>query len=135
MATAGNIAFGVVATLNSQTIGEVTNLGGIEMTADTVEMTSHDSADRYREFVQGLRDAGEITIEGNHVPADAGQAEIMTQFNADAAVPATIVFADGSDWSASVIVTAYKPADSPVDDKLAFTTTWKVTGKPTWSPT
>ena len=135
MATDGNIAFGVALTLDSETVGEVTNLGGIELTADTVEMTSHDSTSRYREYIQGLRDGGEITIEGNHVPGDAGQAKILAVFNADDAETATIVFADDSDWSASVIVTAYKPADSPVDDKLAFSATLKVTGVPTFTPT
>lgn len=133
MATSGNIAFGVALTIDSDDIGEITNLGGIELTADTVEMTSHDSTDRYREFLQGLRDGGEFTVEGNHLPADTGQVEIMTQFEEDSSCTATCTFADASNWSASVIVTAYKPADSPVDDKLGFTATFKVTGKPTWS--
>jgi predicted secreted protein len=135
MGTAGNRAFGVAITLDSATIGEVTNLNGIELTADTIEMTSHDSTSRYREYIQGLRDGGEFSIEGNHVPADAGQAKILEVFGEDDPVTATIIFADASDWSASVIVTAYKPADSPIDDKLAFSTTFKVTGVPTFTPT
>ncbi len=133
MSTAGSIAYGVTLALNGVVIGEITNIGGIELTADSVEMTSHDSANRYREYLQGLRDGGEITVEGNAVPADTGQAEIYTQFNLDAVCVAVLTFADGSNWTAQVIVTAFKPADAPVDGKLAFTATFKVTGKPVWA--
>lgn len=133
MATSGSIAYGVTLTLNSQTIGEITNIGGIELTADSVEMTSHDSANKYREYLQGLRDGGEITVEGNAVPADLGQAEINTQFNASSAVAAVLTFPDASNWTAQVIVTQWKPSDAPVDGKLAFSATFKVTGKPTWA--
>lgn len=132
MATSGSIAYGATLTLDTAAIGEITNIGGIELTADTVEMTSHDSADRYREFLQGLRDGGEITIEGNHDPVDAGQVEIMTQFELDAPSEAVFTMADGSSWTADTIVTAYKPGDAPVDGKIAFSATLKITGKPVY---
>jgi predicted secreted protein len=132
MATAGSIAYGAALTLDSDTIGEITNIDGIELTADSVEMTSHDSADRYREYIQGLRDGGSITMSGNGLPTDVGQVEIYTQFNSDAAVEAVLTFADDSNWTADVIVTNFKPADAPVDGKIEFTATFKVTGKPVW---
>jgi predicted secreted protein len=132
MATSGSIAFGVALTLNSEPIAEITNLNGIELSADSVEMTSHDSTDRYREYIQGLRRGGTFDIEGNSLPTDTGQAEITTQFNADAAVSAVITFPNDSNWTADVIVTSYKPADAPVDGALRFTATFQVTGKPVW---
>jgi predicted secreted protein len=132
MATSGSIAFGVTLTLDSETIAEITNLNGIELSADSVEMTSHDSTDRYREYIQGLRQGGTFDIEGISLPTDTGQAEIYTQFNADAAVAAVITFPDDSNWTAQVIVTGFKPADAPVDGPLKFTATFQVTGKPAW---
>lgn len=132
MATSGSIAFGVALTLNAETIAEITNLNGIELSADSVEMTSHDSEDRYREYIQGLRQGGTFDITGNSLPTDTGQAEIYTQFNADAAVEAVITFPDDSNWTADVIVENWQPADAPVDGKLEFSATFRVTGKPTW---
>lgn len=130
--TEGSIAYGATLTLATSAIGEITNIGGIELTADTVEMTNHDSEDRYREFLQGLRDGGSFTVEGNHVGDDVGQVAIMTQFHEDAPAAAVFTMADGASWTADVIVTAYKPGDAPVDDKIAFSATFKVTGKPVY---
>ena len=130
--TDGSIAYGATLTLATDTIREITNIGGIELTADTVEMTNHQSTDRYREFLQGLRDGGEFSVEGNHIAADAGQVAIMTQFHAATPAAAVFTMADGANWTADVIVTAYSPGDAPVDGAIQFTATFKVTGKPTY---
>ena len=50
--------------LGSTTISEVTSISAPNLTADTIDVTTHGSTGRYREFIQGLRDGGEITIEG-----------------------------------------------------------------------
>lgn len=42
-----------------------------EETADEHEVTTLDAADRYKEFILGMIDPGEITVEINHVPNSA----------------------------------------------------------------
>jgi hypothetical protein len=62
MATSAKSAFGTTLKKGATAIAELISIGGPTISADTIEATSHDSPDGYREFLQGLRDAGEITI-------------------------------------------------------------------------
>lgn len=138
MATAGDRAFATVLTYTTgaKVVGEITSISGPELTADTIEMTNHStSTSRFREFIQGLRDGGTMTLTGNHVPADTGQVQIPAHFAAGDAEAMTIVFPDGSQWAFSAICTAYKPSDAPVDGKLEFTASFKITGVPTFTGT
>lgn len=135
------IAFGAVLeyveTGTNVPIGELTNIGGIGLTADTIEVTSHDSTSRFREFLQGIRDGGEISIEGNHVPSDDGQAAMYTHFNGDGdggGLEAMIItFPDASNWTFNAIVTNYQAGDAPYDGKLGFSATLKISGVPNFS--
>ena len=131
MATAGEIAFGVIATFTTgpKVIGEITSMNGIELTADEVDITNHESTNRFKEVVQGLRDSGEFSVVGNHVPADAGQAQLYANYLAGVAEAITIVFPDESNWTANVFVKAYKPSDGPIEGKLEFSATLRVTGQ------
>jgi predicted secreted protein len=65
-------------------IAEITKLGGLDMKRDTIDYTSHDSANGYREKGPGLRDAGDVTFEGNWIPANATHNEttgLVESFN------------------------------------------------------
>lgn len=139
MATSGDRAFGTImryvpwssaATL----ISEMGSYGSPERTADTIEMTSHDSTDRFREFLQGLRDGGEATLSGNAVPTDAGQAAILAHFNSATDVQRLeIAFPDGAATNFDALCTAVQPVtDADVESKLEFSATLKVTGEPEW---
>lgn len=136
MATSGDRAFAtiLVYTTGPKTVGEITNMSAPELTADTIEMTSHDSADRFREFIQGLRDGGEVTISGNSVPADTGQAQILTHFDANASQEMKITFPDAANWTFDAVCTAAAPVtDADIEGKLEFSGTFKITGKPTFA--
>jgi len=136
MATSGNRAFAttLIYTTGSKTIGELTSIGGIELTADTIEMTSHQSTSHYREFIQGMIDGGEVAFAGVAVPGDSGQAQVYTHFAAGTAQELTITFPDSSNWVFDGIVTSYKAVNSAeLEGKLEFTGTFKVTGVPAFS--
>ena len=60
---------GTVPTL----IGGLTSIGGIEITADTADVTTLDSVGGYREFKGTFKDAGEVPIEGFFDHTAAGQ--------------------------------------------------------------
>ena len=74
----GLSAYGTIFTLGSTgttgIIGNLTNISGPGITADTIDVTSHDSTGGYRQFIAGLIDGGEISLEGNLVTAAAGNA-------------------------------------------------------------
>jgi predicted secreted protein len=111
-------------------IAELTTITGLEVTADEIDVTSHESADGFREYVGGLRDAGSVSIEGNFI-GDASQEALLTLLKSGDISDMTIVFPDSTaTWTFKGFVTAFS-TDAPMEDKLSFSATIKVTGVPT----
>lgn len=132
----GDRAFGttLVYSTGSKTVGELTSISGIELTADTIDMTSHQSTDRYREYIQGLRDGGEVTVTGVAYPSDTGQAQVLTHYAAGDSQELVMTFPDSSNWTFDGIVTSYHPVTSAdIDGKLEFSATFKIDGKPVFA--
>ena len=130
--------FGTLLNWDGVDLAELTNISGPTESMAAIDVSSHDSVDAYREFVAGLRDGGEISIEGNLITTDAtGQIAMHTDFQAGE-LKAWIIKAPG--WIVSSheypqidgngFVTAFEPS-FPMDDKMSFTATIKVSGKPT----
>lgn len=116
-------------------VAEVTSITPPNMTRDAVDATHTASPDGWREFIPGLKDAGEVTIEFNFVPGSPSTQLLVDAFNADEPVECQITFPDGSPatvWSFEAIVTGLE-FEAPVDDKMTGTATFKITGKPTLS--
>lgn len=117
-------------------IAQVTNISGPGLTAETLDFTSHDSTAGWREFGQGLKDGGEITLDLNFDPAAAthknASGGLLYDFEAGTATTYALVFPDSATtvWSFSAIVTGFEPA-APMDGKLSASATLKVSGQPT----
>lgn len=110
-------------------VAEVTNITWPGYTRDAVDATNMASPNEFREFIPGLMDAGEVTIEMNFIPSasDVILAALTTgvgQFKIAAASGVNIVF--------SAIVTAFTP-QAPLEDKMSASATFKITGKPVWA--
>lgn len=130
--TSGFFAFGTTLKWNGEALAELLSIGGPSISIDTIDMTSHDSADTFRDFVAGLRDGGDVSIEGNFIPGDtAGQRAFITDLKAGTKREVIITgpTAAAFTWTFDAIATAYEPS-YPFDGKLGFTATLKVTGKP-----
>lgn len=127
----GKSAFGVVLTVGA-VVAELTSISGPSISMDTIDVSSHDSADRAREFVAGMIDGGEVSIEGNLTNTNAS-ALLALMAAGTTTEGATIVF-PGTPALATVtfdcLVTAVS-TDAPYDDKASFSATLKVTGLPT----
>ena len=137
MATAAESGFGTLFNWDGEDIAELTSISGPTETLDTIDVTSHDSPDSYREFIAGLRNGGDITIEGNLITSDTnGQMAMHTDFQAGSVKAWKIKFPD---WVATTheypeidgtgLVTAMS-MNFPYDDKISFSATIKVAGKP-----
>jgi predicted secreted protein len=123
-------ANGATFKLGSTTVAEVTSISGIDLSADSIDVTTHGSTSRYREFIQGLRDGGEISIEGNYTTASSSL--IVTQLNTSATVTAVITLPttpSTTAFTATVITTGFS-TEAPVDGVIPFTATFKVSGVP-----
>lgn len=110
------------------TIANVTSVKGPEMERDTYDVTAHDSTDGWKEFVGGLKDAGEVTLDINYDPSVHD--DLVADF--DDAVPRDyqLVFPGTLGmWELTMFMTGFS-VEAPVDDKLSAEVKFKVTAKP-----
>ncbi len=139
MTTSAIIGKGAVFARAGNAIAELTAINGIDVTRGSVEATSHDSASGYQEFIPGLKDGGEISLEGNFIAGDTnGQIALFnTDMESDALVAYTITFptAITATFSFNGFVTKAPGIGLPIGDKIPFAATIKVSGKPTLSVT
>lgn len=117
------------------TIGEVTNIKGPSEKASQLDATSFDST--AMEYIAGLSDAGEITIDMNFVGSDAQQQGLRTdlrngtlrnfklKLNDHATTPTTVTFA--------AIVTAAPELSGSVNQVMKASATLRISGSATWS--
>lgn len=110
-------------------MAEVSAIDGPSKARETIDVTTLDSANGYREFIGDLRDAGTVSLTMNFLRANYDLLE--EDFNSDTNQDYAIVLAD-SDRTAltfSGLVTEL-PLSASVGDKLTANVTIKVDGKP-----
>lgn len=114
------------------TIANVTNIKGPDRKRETIDVTAHDSADGWMEFIGGLKDGGEIQLDLNYDPEEATH-DLDGDFDDDAPRNYRVVILPGTidewTWTIKGIMTNLGD-EFPYDDKMARTITIKVTGKP-----
>jgi predicted secreted protein len=127
-------AFGTLLKKGTNTIAELTSIKGIALAADTIDVTTMDDAtEGYRKYVQGIRDAGEVEVEGFAKFDDAtGQMALLTDFNAGTAGTYSIVFPAGDKWEFTGIVVGFEH-EASMEDGIGFSAKLKVSGKPTFT--
>jgi len=114
-------------------IGNLTSIGGIEITADTIDVTTLSSDGGYREFIGAFKDAGEVTLEGYFDPeSSSNQAEFQDALDAGTPDDYVIEFptTPSAKWEFKGVVTGFKVGDAEVDGTITFGATIKVSGKP-----
>jgi predicted secreted protein len=115
------------------TVAEIVDtISGPSLTADQVEATHMESPDGYREYISGLKDGEEVTFTCNYLPTNQSQLGLLA------------IFESGSRRTWRRVLPMFSPPvtqefranvtgfnyDTPVDDKMTFEVTLKVTGKP-----
>lgn len=112
------------------TVAGLTSIGGLELSADTIDVTTLDSDGAYREFIAGFKDAGELSLEG-YLKLDEGQQGLYDLFESGDVEDFTILFPDNmGSWEFKGVVTGFGTS-ADLEDPLAFSATIKVSGKPT----
>lgn len=94
---------------------------------DIVDATHMQSPNATREFIIGLTDPGECSLEMNFIPGGNGDAKIQAIRAARVPVKCRITFSNAAKWTFDAILTGYEPA-APNEDKMTATVTFKVTG-------
>lgn len=115
------------------TVAELSEIGGLSLSADTIDVTSLDSDGGYKEFIGGFKDAGDVSLSGFlNVTTGKGQKELYDLFESGEITEFSIVFPASlkASWKFNGIVTAFETSVA-LEDPLSFSGTIKVSGKPT----
>lgn len=79
-------------------IAEVYNIKAPSLSRDTIDVTHHESTAGWREFIGGLPNAGEVTLDVNFLPANATQTAQTTNLSSSSPFNTyRIVFSDLAD--------------------------------------
>lgn len=111
-------------------IAKCKSISGPSFEADEIDVTTHDSAGGFREFIRGLVDPGEISAECVFDPTDASHAEVdgvIADLLSGTIFGYRIQWVDaGRELQFSAFVKSF-PITSPVDAELTATVTLRVT--------
>lgn len=113
-------------------VGGLTEIGGIELSADTLDTTTLDSDGGYKEFIGGFKDAGEVSLSGYlDISSANGQKKMYDAFESGTVQDFSIDFPEsiGANWTFKGVVTGFSTSAS-LEDLISFGATIKVSGKP-----
>ena len=135
MVSSGFAAKGTLLTFYNQPVLELTNIGIPVATADDVDITNHDSAFDYEEFVPGILRGGDFEVEGNYLPTDDGQKDILDALQARTYKTCQIIGPAGKyTFTFSAYPKKFAPT-APVEGKTSVSIGFKVSGKSTLTAT
>jgi len=129
-------ALGTKLKVNSKVVGGLTTINGIEVTADSVDLTALDNTSGYREKEPGFKDAGEVTASGFMDGTDAGQTELYSLLASGEVVPCEIAFPAkiGKSWTFQAGVTRFSTG-AELEGGVTFEISLAVSGAPTLAAT
>jgi|GEM_PF-3008336 len=111
-------------------IEEVFSVSGVGKTNDLVDVTNFDSPTGTKEYIAGLADGSEISVEANYIPSATHQAVVMTAVDSGATRLCRLRYTGSSPekrFSFSGVCIGYEITPSPdSQNQIAFT--FKVTG-------
>lgn len=131
-------SFGAALYRDGHLIGEVTEIGDIDIEQEVEDATSHESADRFREKIGTVFNAGSLSLSGNFLVGDSdGQIGLKTDMEASTLQDFELVFPPSitATFAFTALVTHWKVGSMPVDGKLTFDSELEISGKPVLSIT
>ena len=82
---------GTSLTINTKKIGKLTKIGSPKVDTDEIEVSNMDS-EGWKEYMMGLSDGGEVSLEGYLQGDDAGQGELVKLCDSKEIAEAVITF-------------------------------------------
>lgn len=122
--------------VNGKVVGGLTSISGIEISADTIDVTDLANEDGYREKLPGFKDAGDVSASGFLDGEDEGQDECYSVLESGDVVDCEIEFPAkiGKSWTFKAGITAFSTS-AELEDAVTFECTLAVSGKPTLAKT
>ncbi|WP_224722967.1 phage tail tube protein [Paenibacillus vietnamensis] len=123
---------GTVLQIGANSVAGLTSIGGLELSAETIDVTTLASNGGYREFIGGFKDGGEVSVSGFFEPGDTnGQMAMYTAFQAGTTDAYSIIFPAGlgATWTFNGVVTGFSTSVD-LEEAVTFEATIKVSGAP-----
>lgn len=117
------------------TLAGITSCPPPPFSRDSVDVTHMGSPNGVREFIPGLADFGEISLELNWIPSSATDdvfRELQGEMDARLFEISFTQVTPTVTCSFRAFLTGYE-AGVPMEDKMTASVTLKVTGSPTWT--
>lgn len=122
-------AYGTKLKRDEQEIALVNSIEGPAMEREELDVTAHDSPDGFREFIPGIADGGEVTLEVRFVPGNSTHQDVLKDFEQGNTENYELEFPDETTWSFDAFPTSFEPS-AEFEENLQASITLKVTGKP-----
>ena len=74
---ASTVGFGVILSRGVIALAKVTKIGGVDISHEIIDTTSHDSPSGWKESIQGLLVAGDMAVEADFIPYDPAQISLL----------------------------------------------------------
>lgn len=108
-------------------LGEVFNITPPSDSIDFTEATHLRSPNATKEFLLGLRDPGEASMEMNYIPGSASDLKLIAVRDARVAVSLRITYPNGVTAVFTGLMTGYAPT-VPNEERMTAAITFKVSG-------
>ena len=100
--------------VNEKVVGGLKSINGVEITADSIDVTDLANEDGFKESLPGFKDGGEVGGSGFLDGEDEGQTECMSLMNSGDVVDCEIRFPAkiGKSWKFKAGVTKFSTSSS-----------------------
>ena len=109
-------------------IGRLKAISEIKADSEAVDVTCLDAENGYRSYVQGMKDMGEVTLEGFHEKGQAGQQMLRTLYETGESVPFTVTFPDETGVQFTAFVKSHALGAAQVDGAVGFSAVLRLNG-------
>lgn len=123
------------------TVGEVTSISGPAYNKTMIK-TTHlglTTTNHFDTYMQGINDAGEVSLTYNYDPDDVGQAVIQTEVASDvgsALLQYILTLNDGTsdtNWTFNAVITSFTLSGIEIDGVVQSEITLDISGKPAYT--
>lgn len=122
-------SLGTTFTFNNILVGTLSAISEITCDSEMIDVTTLDSPDGCRQFIPGVKDAGEIRLTGFHVKGESGQNALRAAYDSGNAATACITFPDGTQAVFPALVKSHALGAAQVDGAIQFTCVLRASGK------
>ena len=127
-------ALGTKFTFATKEIGSLSSISEIGGAADEIDVTTLDSTGGYKEFLQGFKDSGELTLTG-FLASGKNQKELIDAYGTGTSSACKITFPSGGNLTFNGYVKGYKIGPADVNGAIGFSATVRITGGVTFAET